>query len=127
MIAMPPPSCRFRAGVRVVALLAGLAAAGTSIAQTDLFLNRSMAAQMTREDLQMAQAALREALGSASDGSVVAWNNPATGASGTVTPLKSSTQGGRACRVVQTYTDARGQRSTDQWEFCKQGGNWALR
>jgi surface antigen len=127
MVAMPRLSSRPRAALRVVALLAGLTAAATAAAQTNLFLNRSMAAQMSREDLQMAQAALREALGSAADGSVVAWNNPATGASGTVTPLKSSTQGGRPCRIVQTFIDARGQRSTDQWEFCKQGGNWRLR
>jgi surface antigen len=127
MPAMPHTLSRLGAPARVAAVLIGLVAAAPAPAQTNLFLNRSMTEVMTKDDLRMLQGALNEALASASDGSVVTWNNPATGASGTVTPLKSSTQGGRACRVVETFTEARGRRGSGQWEFCKQGGNWQLR
>lgn len=118
---------RPRRTICAAAALLGLLAGAPVEAQTNLFLNRSMVEVMSKEDLKLLQGALNEALGSAPDGSVVAWNNPATGASGTVTPLKSSTQGGRPCRAVQTFTDARGRRETGQWEFCKQGAKWQLR
>lgn len=114
---------RLRAASVVLAVLA----AAPVLAQTNLFLNRNMVSVMTKEDLRMAQSAIAEALGSTSDGSVVTWSNPASGASGTVTPLKSTTQGGRPCRIVETFTEAGGRRDRGQWELCKQGGTWRLR
>jgi len=124
---MPHTLSRLGAPARAAAILIGLVTAAPAPAQTNLFLNRSMIEVMTKEDIKMAQSAVAEALGSAPDGSVVAWNNPASGASGTVTPLKSTTQGGRQCRIVETFTDASGRRERAQWELCKQGANWRLR
>jgi surface antigen len=92
----------------------------------------SVAAKLPPEsDLVFARAAASEVLGRGGKDSSTAWENPQSGARGTVTPIASaySGQDGRTCRdFLASYVHA-GAESWLQGEACRMGraGKWEVR
>lgn len=92
----------------------------------------SVAAGLPPEsDLVFARAAASEVLGRGGKDASTAWENPQSGARGTVTPIASaySSQDGRTCRdFLASYVHA-GSESWLQGEACRmgRGGKWEVR
>lgn len=81
-------------------------------------------------DLAFARAAASEVLGRGGKDSSAAWENPKTGARGTVTPIASAyTQEGRLCRDFLASYVHDGSESWMQGEACRagRGGKWEVR
>jgi len=92
----------------------------------------SIAAAMPPEsDLVFARAAASEVLGRGGKDASTAWENPQSGARGTVTPIASAynSQDGRMCRdFLASYVHG-GSESWLQGEACRSGraGKWEVR
>ena len=98
---------------------------GAALASNVTFMRNSPLAKMTSEDLTLMRTAMREALNKGADGTSKRWDNPATGASGVVTPLKSYQREGAACRTVEIFNEAQGFSGRTRHDFCKQAdGSW---
>lgn len=79
-------------------------------------------------DLVYARAAASEVLRRGEKNSSLPWENPHTGARGTVTPIASAyTQDGQTCRDFLASYVAGDDQSWLQGEACKQKGYWEIR
>jgi len=110
-----------------IALLATLFVLTTAqaVASNVTFMRNSPLSQMTPEDLALFRATVREVLEKGTDGTARRWDNPNTGASGVVTPLKSYERDGRPCRNVEIFNEAKGFSGRTRYDFCKQpDGTW---
>jgi surface antigen len=89
----------------------------------------ALAAKSPEEsDLAMARAAARELLTRGGKDSSVPWENPATGARGTVTPISATySQDGTTCHdFLASYV----RNGTESWlhgEACRSSGKWEVR
>ena len=107
-----------------IALLA--LGAGATLASNVTFMRNSPLSKMTSDDLALMRTTMRESLDKGADGTSQRWENPATGASGVVTPLKSYQREGVACRTVEIFNEAQGFSGRTRHDFCKQpDGAWA--
>ncbi len=70
------------------------------------------------EDLSIFEAAVTEALESRPDGSSIPWENPNTGASGSVTPLKTERRDQRECRLLDIINRAEGRSGSARFWFA---------
>jgi surface antigen len=95
-------------------------------AQNSLFLANGPLGHITKTDKTIALAAIRAALESGSDGHTYTWSNSATGASGTVTPVKTYKKNGMACRRADFTTYAGGERGGSAWNLCKTSAGWKI-
>lgn len=79
-------------------------------------------------DLVFTRAAVSDVLSRASNDASVPWENPRSGARGTVTPIASAyTQDGQTCRdFLASYVNGPAQ-SWLQGEACRQKGAWEVR
>ncbi|HEY1475242.1 MAG TPA: RT0821/Lpp0805 family surface protein [Pseudolabrys sp.] len=79
-------------------------------------------------DLAYARAAASDVLARGRKDDSAPWENPQTGARGTVTPIAAAyTQDGLTCRdFLASYVQGRSQ-SWMQGEACKQGKSWEVR
>jgi surface antigen len=106
-------------------------AAQASAAAPDVTGSISVPAALPPEhDLAFARAAASEVLGRSGKDSSAAWENPRTGARGTVTPIASAyTQEGRLCRDFLASYVHDGSESWMQGEACRagRGGKWEVR
>ena len=82
--------------------------------------------RMTQEDFDIAGAMMRKALDEGQEGRAYPWNNPATSASGTVTPLASFTRQGLRRRGAAFSITTRGQTSRSQWNLCHTPQGWKV-
>jgi surface antigen len=84
---------------------------------------------MTSGDWSLATAALREALGNREEGASVPWQNPITGARGTVTPVASAyLQEGSACRNFLASHVGKGREGWFEGKACRgHAGQWDVR
>lgn len=80
-------------------------------------------------DLDAARSAVSDALGKAGRDSSVPWEDAATGARGTVTPLSSAySQDGNTCRDFLASYVRNGAEAWLQGEACRRGqGRWEVR
>lgn len=79
-------------------------------------------------DLVVARAAIAEALSKGGKHSSVPWENPKTGARGTITPLAAaSRQDGVTCRDFLASYVRNGSESWLQGEACRAQGKWEVR
>lgn len=108
--------------------LLGLAATGPLFAQGFWpLLEDSPISRFSDEDLALFQAAQSEALEERPDGSAVSWENPDTGASGSLIPLKTDRIGERRCRLLRIINHAGGFSGDSRFWFCKQpDGSWKI-
>lgn len=86
-------------------------------------------AQPSASDLAYARAALSDVLSRGGKDASAPWENPATGARGTVTPIASAySQNGRVCRDFLASYVKPGSESWMQGEACRvRPGNWEVR
>lgn len=138
----------WRSCLPVAVFLAGLSAAGcsTSYQLGSLTDDKARTAQASvasddttgtvatamppETDLVFARAAASEVLGRGGKDSSTAWENPQTGARGTVTPIASAyNQDGRTCRDFLASYVLAGSESWLQGEACRAGrsGKWEVR
>ena len=80
-------------------------------------------------DLALAKAALHDVLNRADQETSMPWENPRTGARGTVTPIASAyTQDGQTCRDFLASYVTKTAQSWLQGEACQEGrGGWQVR
>jgi surface antigen len=84
-------------------------------------------AHMNAEDIRIFEAALFEALDSASDGEARRWENPKTGAHGELTPGSSFKDAGTPCRLIQVENSAGGRNNRSTFTLCKGADGWKVR
>jgi hypothetical protein len=108
------------------AALLGLAPAAHAVRGYDNF-NATPFAKFSKEDSALMMAKVDQALKAEKDGETLEWKNPATPASGSVTPLARFTADGLACRrlrVANAYGDLKAE---GVYRFCeKPAGKWKL-
>ncbi len=108
-----------------LALLALLAVGAPAHASNLQFLRDAPVAKMTKEDLALFQSSLRAALDQNADGSTRRWENPATGASGTLTPVSTFEQDGARCRRLEIVNTVQGVTGRSTFNMCRQAdGTW---
>lgn len=110
----------------VVAAVSAISFSSMALAQNSLFLANGPLGKITKADTAIARPAIRAALDSGIDGHTYTWSNPATGASGTVTPMKTYKKGAMSCRQAALTVYAGGERGGDTWNFCKAGADWKI-
>ena len=89
------------------------------------WLNYSPVRFFTDQDWELATEAGRKALNEAADGETVSWENTATGASGTLSPLSTSSGEAGKCRRLRISNNANGVSSGAVYEFCQRpDGTW---
>jgi surface antigen len=78
-------------------------------------------------DKKMAADSAHRALESAPSGQSVAWNNPDSGHSGTVTPVRTYQSGGTYCREYQQTVTIDGKPQQSYGTACRQpDGSWKI-
>jgi surface antigen len=84
--------------------------------------------RMDAADRQEAQKASQRALETAPSGTAVAWHNPDSGHSGTVTPVRTfQKSGGQYCREYQQTVSIGGQEQQAYGTACRQpDGSWKI-
>jgi surface antigen len=91
------------------------------------FLRYAPTNHFTEQDWELLRQAGREALAQGADGDIQGWNNPDTGAYGTIQPLDTTEREGMTCRRVVIYNNAGGASGTSRFTFCKQeDGTWRV-
>jgi surface antigen len=128
------------AGALALALLAG----GCSYQLDSLFAKSSAADSLTgaitaprgaksakkpaEADLAIARAAASEVLAKGHQGASLPWENPQTGARGTVTPIAQAyNEGGLTCRDFLASYVRDGAESWLKGEACRREGRWEVR
>jgi surface antigen len=91
-----------------------------------MFARDAPVARMTKEDFDVAGAVMRKALDEGQDGQVFPWNNPASSASGTITPLARFTRDGTECRGAAFTITAGGKTGSSRWNLCRTSGGWKV-
>lgn len=83
---------------------------------------------LTCRDRQQVQNTTQQTLESQQSGTTIAWNNPDSGNSGTVTPVKTYQQAdGRYCREFQQSITVGGQVENGHGTACRQDdGTWEI-
>ena len=112
-----------------LAVFAALAAAATAAAAQSnfTFLKDAPIQKMTRADTDLMMKTWNEALDRNADGGMSGWTNPQTGASGTVTPLRTFTQKGMKCREAEYTNHAGGFNGAGKFTLCRQrDGAWRI-
>ena len=80
---------------------------------------------MDQRDQRLAQAAAGRALETAPSGTPVTWNNPDTGNSGAITPVRTFRDQGTYCREYQQTVTIDGQPQRSYGTACRQpDGSW---
>jgi hypothetical protein len=109
-----------------LALALAALAVQSALAQNYGFLQDSPASRMNKADVAMMMKNFDEALTRNADGHTSAWLNSATGASGTATPLSTTTEKGMTCRRVEVFNAAGGLTNRAEYRACKTAGGWKL-
>ena len=118
---------RRAAGASVLAaLFAAAMASPAAFAINEMFAKDAPITRMTQEDFEIAGAVMRKALDEGEDGHAYPWNNRATAASGTVTPLAAFTRQGMRCRGAAFAITTRGETSRSQWNLCRTAEGWKV-
>jgi surface antigen len=113
------PTIRTLAAALSFALCAGGAAA-----QNMGFLKDAPISFMDKQDMAMMERNYVEALDALADGQTSTWTNPKTGHSGTATPIRTTKENGRTCRLLEITNQAGGQSGRTEWTFCKTKDGW---
>lgn len=91
------------------------------------FVGNQLGASLDKADQAYAEQATQQAQ-AAPVGQTIAWNNPESGNSGTITPTRDGTdQTGRYCREYQTTVTVDGQVERAHGTACQQAdGSWVI-
>jgi len=91
-----------------------------------LFARDAPITRMTQEDFRIAGEVIRKALDEGQPGRPYEWKNPATGASGSITPGASFERGGMPCRAARFTIAAGGKNSASAWNLCRTPEGWKV-
>jgi surface antigen len=81
----------------------------------------------TDEDYALFDGALKQALNELGPQGAAQWENPRTGAGGTVTVREQFEQGGAPCKRLRLESHARNRRGDTTMTFCRHNdGRWVL-
>ena len=88
------------------------------------FMSDDPLKEFTEEDWQIANGAFDAAIDHNADAEAETWENPKTGSSGSVTPLKTfKDPDGGTCRLMQIINQAKRQQSQYSMSFCRGDDN----
>ena len=119
-------STRRAAALALAALIGLVPAAAQAVRGYDNF-NATPLAKFSKEDAAMMMARVDEALKAEKDGQTLEWKNPATPASGSVTPLARLTADGLSCRRLRIANAFGDLKAEGVYRFCeKPAGKWKL-
>ena len=90
------------------------------------YLKYSPVASFTADDFEMLQTTGNKALEENQDGQLSEWKNPATGHSGSITPLNSKTIDGMHCRKVRFLNRAESISGQAIYTFCRVDNKWKI-
>jgi surface antigen len=107
-------------------LAALLLAAFPAMAINDMFAKDAPVAKMTEEDFRVAGLVVQKALDDAADGETRSWENPATSASGSITPLARFERRGLPCRGAKFVITAGGTTASSEWVLCRTETRWKV-
>ena len=116
-----------RACMTLAAAVSGLVP--TAVLAANLgFLGNAPVSQMTEADVEMLYAAAVSALESSPDKARTGWENPDTGASGSLMPLDTFVAAtGETCRHLQVINRAGNLRAQNVFRLCKSAdGKWSV-
>ena len=106
--------------VAVVILLAS----ATAAAQNTMFMRKSPIAHMDEQDRSILRESIDKAL-LLPDGTVLDWENPATGSGGRLKVLDTLEYQGMTCRNIRARNQARGRQRDGIYKLCKDAtGVW---
>jgi len=111
-------------GKMVVAVLAVACSIGAHHAAARTLSDGLPWSRMTEEDRKIAMGTINRALDEGSAGTTYRWDNPATKATGSITPRKTFTRDGMTCRDAQIHASAGGRQNTSRWKLCKTAEGW---
>ncbi len=111
---------------RMTAAALFLAAAFPASAINEMFAKDAPVSRMTQEDFRIASEVMRKALDEGKDGQSYEWKNPATSASGTITPLARFEKDGMHCRGAAFSSEVKGAKGKSQWNLCKTSQGWKV-
>ena len=80
--------------------------------------------RMTDDDRKIAMGTINRALDEGVAGTAYRWDNPATKATGSITPRKTFTRDGMTCRNAEIRASAGGKQNTSRWKMCKTPEGW---
>ncbi len=92
----------------------------------EMFAKDAPVSKMTADDFKIANDVFRKALDEGKDGQPYEWKNPATKASGTITPLASFEKNGMQCRGADFTSSAQGKKGRSSWNLCKTKDGWKV-
>lgn len=91
-------------------------------------LGRSIGNSLDKADLAAAERTSQSALENAPTGKSVAWKNPDSGNSGTITPTKTYTSGNQQCREYSQTVTIGGKKEQAYGHACRQDdGSWKIK
>jgi surface antigen len=90
------------------------------------FMKNAPVSRMKKEDFDIAIPVIRRALDEDQKGETYKWENPATGASGSVKPKPAFSRKGTTCRRAEFTTQAGGVRNVASWTLCKVADGWKV-
>ena len=103
----------------------GLAATSAPAADR-AFWSEMPTTYMTEQDRKIAIERINAALDEGKDGETYRWENPTTGASGSVMPKASFSRDGARCRSADVSTTAGGRKNSSTWKLCKVDRGWKI-
>jgi len=104
-------------------LLLGVAAPGNGY--DGYWLKDAPVSRMTKQDFDIANPVVHRALDEGQEGQVYEWNNPGTGASGSVKLLSGRfPRKDMTCRRAQFTVSAGGLSNVSTWMLCKLPEGW---
>ena len=112
--------------VRMVLAVALATGAGGAHAINEMFAKDAPITRMTEDDFRVASEVMRRAFDQGQDGETFRWDNPATAASGSVTPLTTFEKQGMKCRGAAFTITTRGETSRSEWNVCRTPGGWKV-
>jgi len=108
----------------IIPIAIGLSISMPAPATNWSFLEDTAVSQFSEQDWELFSKAGREALEEVPDGDTRGWNNPETGAFGTIQPLNSYQYKSMKCRRTEFFNSARSASGTSRFDLCKQEGSW---
>jgi surface antigen len=106
--------------------VAAMAALPVRAGNEGLFARDAPISRMTAEDFRIAGEVIRKALDEGQQGQAYEWKNPATGASGSITPGASFERDGMPCRAARFAIAAGGKNSKSAWNLCRTPDGWKV-
>ena len=88
-------------------------------AQNTWFLSQSAVAHLNPADVDLVKDSLQTALNQTEDGGELTWENPDSGANGTIRVLDTHPDYGTQCRRLQMTNQASGRKSGGNYRMCK--------